>query len=713
MTASRKKPSSKTKHWKKRDDSFPEDSNSSYTSQSPAVREAINEDTAIIHPEQNDRLLVQVFFGAVLVFAGLTLYAGFFPTGLNWGYHHAGFLPRPIKIIIPLMMAFLIVPSIREKLFTWCCQVAEFIERKSASEKFIVVAAMLGISALVFWIARERTFLLGDGNMIVRTVRRMTISDDIPRFFRYEPLAGFLMWKISLLFERWGMVPYEEFPLQVLNTLCGVGSVLFLTYLVREIAEKEIDQVLLFGFVAVAGSAELCFGYVEDYPPLYFALMLYLWLGTAAIKGKLHPAIPSAVFSILLTLHFAMIVMAPSLLFVWYYTFRQSGWKTLVLSLCATFCVASAVLIFLCGYSPDVAFSVFLTSREHLLHPNTPASDSQAYTFFSAAHALDLVNLEVLLVPFGVLSLVLLLFFRRAIFKKTDRVFLFLITIALGGLGFTTIFNFDLGMSRDWDLLASFHVGLCVVAGYAWQHARVLPALSRRLFLVMMMATFLHTVCWVSVNATEEKAVARFSQLPNPTLWGRRSILAAYEELAIFYRGKQDAQHAIQWYDKFLTIDSTNPRIWSAIANVYYLVGDKEHEMHCDEKAVQLGSTIWDTYLNLGVYYFEQGRYEESEELLRKALELNPQSAEATFNLGSVYVKAKKDYRTAAVLFDRTLELEPDNLDALYASGFCLKHLGKVFEMQHRWRQYLERDPSSQRSAIVQQFLDESLARRH
>ncbi len=210
------------------------------------------------------------------------------------------------------------------------------------------------------------------------------------------------------------------------------------------------------------------------------------------------------------------------------------------------------------------------------------------------------------------------------------------------------------------------------------------------------------------VNANETRSVTRFATLPDPFLWGRRPILAAYEELGVYYRTNQDTGNAIRWYNKFIAIDSTNPRIWTSVAYIYRLAGDKDNELRYTEKALELGASFWDTYRNLGMLYLERGRMAEALDNFGKALELNPSSAEVEYYLGVTLVEAKHDYRTASRHFVRSLDLGPNNPDALFAAGICCKQLGEQDKMQKYFMHYLELDPSSQRAAVVRQLANVS-----
>ena len=68
-----------------------------------------------------------------------------------------------------------------------------------------------------------------------------------------------------------------------------------------------------------------------------------------------------------------------------------------------------------------------------------------------------------------------------------------------------------------------------------------------------------------------------------------------------------------------------------------------------------------DSVLNLlGLAYFKQEKYKESDAVYRKLIELNPASYTLHFNLGLVCYKML-DLDNAEAIFLRALELKPDN----------------------------------------------------
>jgi len=72
----------------------------------------------------------------------------------------------------------------------------------------------------------------------------------------------------------------------------------------------------------------------------------------------------------------------------------------------------------------------------------------------------------------------------------------------------------------------------------------------------------------------------------------------------------------------------------------------------------------------------ERGEFEEAEQQLRQAVALNDRQAEALYYLARA-LAGRKNLGEAADLMKKAVEIEPDNPDALY-------HLGLIYERGNR-----------------------------
>ena len=81
-------------------------------------------------------------------------------------------------------------------------------------------------------------------------------------------------------------------------------------------------------------------------------------------------------------------------------------------------------------------------------------------------------------------------------------------------------------------------------------------------------------------------------------------------------------------------------------------------------------------YNQRGIVYMDMEKYEAALNDFRKALEINPKSLFAEYNIGILNYRMKK-YEYALEIFEKLLNIEPDE-DAYYMRGQCYEKLGKI-----------------------------------
>ena len=108
-------------------------------------------------------------------------------------------------------------------------------------------------------------------------------------------------------------------------------------------------------------------------------------------------------------------------------------------------------------------------------------------------------------------------------------------------------------------------------------------------------------------------------------------------------------------------------------ANIYYsrgLAHSKKGEydlaIAAYTRAIELNPELAEAYVNRGGTYNEIGEFDKAIEDLSKAIELNPKLAEAYGNRGNAY-SSKEDFQNAIKDYNRTIELKP-NLAEAYAN---------------------------------------------
>ena len=356
----------------------------------------------------------------------------------NWGFHILAFFPLIIKFGIPLLMASLLVPSVQTSILH---DIEEAIGMFSPARTFSKTNySSLSCSAAImalFWIFRERIFLLGDGALIIRDFVRISSVEKIAEGYPNEPFAGLIMWRSWQLLSQWNLLPSDEFAVQWVSIACGGIAIILLFKIVGLLARTTIEQTLLFLFLLSAGGIQLFFGYVENYAPLYAGMVLFVWLSLLCLRGRLHLVFPSVMFGTLFTIHLSMFCMLPALAVVYFYAcVKEKRWSEVPVSVFGMI-VVTVCIFWLCGYSFTTFAQVMLNSGNHFLPLAHVTLPQQAYLLFSIEHVLELCNLHMLLAPFAVLLLITVAVACRQSFFTIERSWLFLLAVAGSGTAFS------------------------------------------------------------------------------------------------------------------------------------------------------------------------------------------------------------------------------------------------------------------------------------
>jgi len=102
-------------------------------------------------------------------------------------------------------------------------------------------------------------------------------------------------------------------------------------------------------------------------------------------------------------------------------------------------------------------------------------------------------------------------------------------------------------------------------------------------------------------------------------------------------------------------------------------------------KAIRIAPDFYPARNNLGVRYLSKGDFEAAENELRQAIKLNPNDAQAYFNLGNVLYVTKR-YRDAAGILQEGLHKQPDSALGLHLLGAVQIRLGTLDEAERSLR---------------------------
>ena len=123
------------------------------------------------------------------------------------------------------------------------------------------------------------------------------------------------------------------------------------------------------------------------------------------------------------------------------------------------------------------------------------------------------------------------------------------------------------------------------------------------------------------------------------------------------------------------------------------------------ETAVLLDPTSAGAWVNLGTIYFNSRQLAKAEAHYRRALEADPSYALAHFNIGNLYDE-RGDYDRALHHYKHAVDLSPQYADAHYNLALLYQGGGHTMDAVRHWKLYLKLDPGSSWSAIARRELD-------
>jgi hypothetical protein len=609
---------------------------------------------------------------ALLVFVGL---AGAFPSAVNWGAHFWGFLPFPVPIVLGILMASALLPVAQDSVLAFLQRCVVLLSTPTRLRSILLWVILSAAAGVLFWTFRERTFFLGDGYLILRTLPVAVTSGDIPGSFPTAPLTGLLA---SFLFQafRWGGTADPALAAwQALSILSGMAAIPVVWNLTRPLAADGRERLALSALIGGGGAAMLFFGYVETYAPAYVTLLAFIAAAQNVREGHGSLITVSLLFVALVFLHVGMALFTPVMILLYVKALSEKRWNELALPvLCAV--VAAALILLLLSYSPARLLATFLRDGGSFLPLRGTDGWNESYTLFSLWHWVDLLNLHLLVSPFALVLAGGLFVGALVPARYRQPGTFFWIVVAGPPLLWLFFNNFELGLSRDWDLAAPFAavIGLGGLAGWL---AMMGPSETRtRGVVVMALITLVHTAGWVGVNARVEGSLLRFDTLLDFRAISPRAMAIAYEEVGDYRRERRDVSGAVEAFARMVVLDSTNARRWTVFANAEAIAGNAPGARIAYEKAIALGSVDPEAHTNLAIVLFAGGDVDAALDRIRAAVALDTLDATAAYTYGQMLFEGKRDMRGALPWFERALRLDPNDHHAQSYADRCRAALG-------------------------------------
>ncbi len=151
------------------------------------------------------------------------------------------------------------------------------------------------------------------------------------------------------------------------------------------------------------------------------------------------------------------------------------------------------------------------------------------------------------------------------------------------------------------------------------------------------------------------------------------------------------AREAEAWFEKGLELEQTG--------------APPEDIVAAYQRALELDPTSAGAAVNLGTVFFHLKRWQEAERAYMRALEIDATYALAHFDLGNLFDE-RGDAERAERHYQAALKINPNYADAHYNLALLSQTRGDVMKAVRHWKAYLKLDGASSWAAIARRELD-------
>ena len=137
------------------------------------------------------------------------------------------------------------------------------------------------------------------------------------------------------------------------------------------------------------------------------------------------------------------------------------------------------------------------------------------------------------------------------------------------------------------------------------------------------------------------------------------------------------------------------PDAWNMLAAVLYQQGELDEAAHKATRATQLRPRISPYWLTHGNIAMARRRYREAQSSFRRAIEIDPEFAEAQYRLGMSYHRDSR-YLEAAARYQEALHHAPDVAEIHYQLAEALVSAGRFSEAMRAYQDAFQRDENGE-----------------
>lgn len=550
--------------------------------------------------------------GGVL-FVVVVLWSSLWPASFNWGYNFLGFLPRPAMVVVLLAMGAILFPAVQRQVIAGLAAVVSWFTGMRGWVKFIMAPCLLTGAVAVFWYFREANGLLGDGMLLGGVLSNIKSPADIPHNYGNAPLTVRGLWELyRALSPSYGALA-GEYAVRYFSVVAGVLAVVLAYRCARAMTGEKLDQLLAFLFILAAPASQLYFGYLESYALPSAMLVLFYLAAYRYLDGRWPLWVPCLVCGVIVACHFCWAYYAPLGAFLCLHAILvRRCYGQVAVSVIGT--ALMALVLSWAGGSPP-SFLLEQSGASHLL------SWEQLSTGW---HAVNLLNAFPFVSGLALLLVVGVLPPRGGWLSAAT----FSLLSVVNALLFLGMVNFDIGMSRDSDLISAYGLTLVIPAAWYWINCCRDAKVRRSGLLVVIWLMGLHTASFIWVNSRADASVARFRVLPDARLWhhNEQSMAYAHQMLGHYFRGRGQYDLAKPLYQKAIEDQPQSSIRWFDYAQNCLPLRDYDGFVTTLRTAIAKGVKDEALYVVLGDALYQLGRPNEARVTWAQGLKAFPSS---------------------------------------------------------------------------------------
>ncbi|MBI5020514.1 MAG: tetratricopeptide repeat protein [Ignavibacteriales bacterium] len=624
----------------------------------------------------------------------------FFPNGFVWGFNTLSLLPNSYTIgyiILSIGLISLLIKKPPTKL------IEQFgLQMESKPYHFLVTSIIVYL--FFAWLFRVATPLFGDGIYIVKNFSE-TLNGGATLDLRNEPLSTAYFFGIVKLLK---VTTYEQLlnAFLVASMILGIGFITAVFFIVRNLFDQPVQKFLSFMFMLSFPYMLLFFGYVETYGIAILAATLYLLSIILYIRGKLSLTGVVILFFVMALSHYLSLLFLPTLIFIGFLEYKNNGLKS---ALKGTAVLVSLILLLLLMINFDLQNFYAWTPHSHFL-PFVAGEDelslyTEPYTLFDAVHGSELLNYFLLLGGTSIAIIIFIFLTNRQLLWHSYFGKFFLIA-ALPLFVLTIILKFDLGLAKDWDVMAPYFPVVALWA--AWLIAELKPVRLTASFGTITIITLLSTVSFIAVHARTDSNLRRYQTLFEPKTVSNYGYYSSTLSLVLYYHQIKNTQGPIDAWNRYTELYPFDPQGHQNLITNLKSLGPPGIPYNLNAYERWLGAIPTDTAayieyvtycIDAGNYLFEKGELKGAEAIYRRTITLAPTYERAYNNLGSVLAQNKQS-DSALVYFQKAIDLTPSYSDPYYNIGSIEEDRGN----KRKAKEYFQKAASLNNKSAIEKI---------